>query len=196
MVCESTTTSVLWVRAAGRPVSGRPVCDHFADGDAVVRTVARGMAMAAGAGVVVILLGPPGYVVYCAVVMGVAGLLTKRAFDRSRGLGDHSGPAGPAPGASGVVAVPVIGTGEVTRPVSEPSLVGWSDEELCWAWRRSYAQLVSTTDAEVVSRLAEQRHGYLRELERRHPARFAAWMTSGARAAGDPTRFIRPHRTP
>lgn len=70
-----------------------------------------------------------------------------------------------------------------------------SDEELCWEWRRSFAQLVRTTDAEAVARLAQRRRGYLDELERRHPARFAAWISSGARAAGDPTPFFRPTRT-
>ena len=206
MAGEATTASTRRVRAAGRPASGRSASGRSASGrsvggyplggGAVVRTVTLGVVVAAGAGMVVALVGPVGYVVYCMVIMGGAVLLTKRALDRTTGPRDTPQPAEAAPWASGEVAIPVSGPGEVTRPVAGLSLERWSDEELCWAWRRSYAQLMGTTDAEVVSRLAEQRHGYLCELERRHPARFAAWLHSGARAAGDPTRFIRPHRTP
>lgn len=41
-------------------------------------------------------------------------------------------------------------------------------------------------------RVVQQRQLYLDELERRNPAGLAAWLASGARAAGDPTRFIVP----
>jgi len=36
----------------------------------------------------------------------------------------------------------------------------------------------------------EQRQLYLDEFERRNPTGLAEWLASGARAAGDPTRFI------
>ena len=79
----------------------------------------------------------------------------------------------------------------------EPApVVTCTDEELCWAWRRSYAQLQRTTHPDGVARLAAQRQGYLDELQRRHPTRFAAWIDSGARSGGDPHPFITSRRTP
>ena len=41
--------------------------------------------------------------------------------------------------------------------------------------------------------MADVRRAYLDELERRCPAAFAAWLESGARAAGDPGKFFIPH---
>ena len=76
-----------------------------------------------------------------------------------------------------------------------PDTTESSDEELCWAWRHSFVRLLYATEAEAVARLAQRRGEYLDELERRHPARFAAWISSGPRSAGDPTPFFRSHRT-
>jgi hypothetical protein len=38
--------------------------------------------------------------------------------------------------------------------------------------------------------IVEARRDYIDELERRSPHGLMAWLASGARAAGDPSRFI------
>ena len=70
----------------------------------------------------------------------------------------------------------------------EPWLLG--DYELCCAWRKSYAVLERPHSTATHLRLVEQRQLYLDEFERRNPTGLAEWLASGARAAGDPTRFI------
>ena len=73
------------------------------------------------------------------------------------------------------------------------SLCELSDEEICLAWRRSFTRLQTSSTAEQRSAMADVRRAYLDELERRSPEAFAAWIGSGARAAGDPARFFIPH---
>ena len=75
---------------------------------------------------------------------------------------------------------------------SEPWLL--DDYALCCAWRRSYVVLEHPHPPETYLRVVQQRQLYLDELERRNPTGLAAWFASGARAAGDPTRFIVPGR--
>ena len=142
---------------------------------------------------VLALVGPGGCVALALLVAGAAILFHGTAQHRARSATVDSGArawGGPrVTAAQNPVRQATIAT-ETALPVA------CTDEELCWAWRRSFARLVNATELEVVARLAEQRRGYLDELEHRHPARFAAWISSGARAAGDPTPFFRPHRTP
>jgi hypothetical protein len=73
------------------------------------------------------------------------------------------------------------------------SLCELSDEELCLAWRRSFTRLQTSSTAEHRAAMADVRRAYLDELERRSPEAFAAWIDSGARAAGDPAKFFVPH---
>ncbi|MEV0074730.1 hypothetical protein [Amycolatopsis sp. NPDC050768] len=75
------------------------------------------------------------------------------------------------------------------RPVSVSSL---SVEELCLAWRRSYVELEHVRDEESRYAVIAARQAYLDELERRDRQGFTRWLDSGARAAGDPSRFVRP----
>lgn len=70
------------------------------------------------------------------------------------------------------------------------------DEQLCWAWRTSYAQLQRNPDTTSTAAIAGRRHTYLDEIARRYPPGFAEWMASGARAGSDPTRFLRPRAAP
>ncbi|MHA6795503.1 hypothetical protein ACVGVM_18595 [Pseudonocardia bannensis] len=65
-----------------------------------------------------------------------------------------------------------------------------STEMLCWEWRRSYVEVCRATDPAHLSRLVLLRAAYLDELERRDPEGFRKWLDSGARAAGDPARFV------
>jgi hypothetical protein len=64
------------------------------------------------------------------------------------------------------------------------------DNELCLAWRTSFSALQRATSPAQRLRMVEDRRAYLDELERRNPRGMAAWLASGARAAGDPSRFV------
>jgi hypothetical protein len=63
-------------------------------------------------------------------------------------------------------------------------------EALCIAWRRSYVQLQRTSDASTRNMIVDVRRGLLDEFERRDRQGFARWLASGARAAGDPRRYL------
>jgi hypothetical protein len=75
---------------------------------------------------------------------------------------------------------------EVTFEV--PDLM--SDQDLCHAWRSSFVALQRATSVEGRLRAVTMRALYLDELERRTGPAMRAWMQSGARAAGDPSRFL------
>jgi hypothetical protein len=65
-----------------------------------------------------------------------------------------------------------------------------SDHALCLAWRASFSALEKAESPAERSRIIETRRSFLDELERRNPPGVAAWLASGARAAGDPSRFV------
>ena len=65
-----------------------------------------------------------------------------------------------------------------------------SDDALCLAWRASFSALEKAKSPAERSRIIETRRAFLDELERRNPPGVAAWLASGARAAGDPSRFV------
>ncbi len=108
---------------------------------------------------------------------------------------------------------PPVTRADPAPPVSEPkhdelweptplrlSPRALDDAQLCWAWRISYVTLQRSTTPMQRLRVVQQRQHYLDELERRNPAGVAAWLASGARAAGDPSRYVisthGPHRPP
>lgn len=64
------------------------------------------------------------------------------------------------------------------------------DGSLCFAWRTSYVALQQALPAHRRARIVQRRQEFLDELARRNPHGFQAWLDSGARAAGDPTRYI------
>jgi len=68
------------------------------------------------------------------------------------------------------------------------------DDALCWEWRRSYVVLQRSRSEATRLHVVQVRQAYLDELERRNAMGLAAWLASGARAAGNPSRFIH-HRT-
>lgn len=76
----------------------------------------------------------------------------------------------------------------VRRPVPVTDL---TTPELVRAWRMSYNSLFSAESTAALSAVVAQRQEYLEELERRDPAGLRRWLASGARAAGDPTRYLR-----
>jgi hypothetical protein len=89
---------------------------------------------------------------------------------------------------------PVPGPLTEPSPVVFPALIA-ADldlEELCWAWRRSYVRLLRCRTAVETARVVAERQQCLDELERRNPEGLSSWLEAGARAAGDPTRFVMP----
>ena len=67
------------------------------------------------------------------------------------------------------------------------------NHELIAAWRQSHEVLGYTNLVDLRLQLIALRQAYLDEMERRHPAGFAAWMEAGA--TRDPERFLTPGRT-
>lgn len=75
----------------------------------------------------------------------------------------------------------------VQRPVDVHT---WSNANLCWAWRWSFTELHRARSGTALARVADERRLYLDEIERRDPRAFALWISAGARAAGDPLRYL------
>ncbi|WP_020658909.1 hypothetical protein [Amycolatopsis benzoatilytica] len=77
-------------------------------------------------------------------------------------------------------------------PVPPVTAASLSTDELCLAWRRSFLLLQRASDEQGRQAVIAARQAYLDELERRDRRGFTKWLDSGARAAGDPRRFLRP----
>jgi len=80
-------------------------------------------------------------------------------------------------------------------PADEPPtpVTTLTDKQLCQAWRASFRtleHLFVISDTAQQARLITRRQQYLDELEQRNPHGFARWLASGARPAGDPSRFL------
>lgn len=89
----------------------------------------------------------------------------------------------PADEAGALGAAPTRGAADDLAALSTP--------ELATAWRRSYAELTRVRTPSQLTALAERRRRLLDELERRDADGVATWLRSGARAASDPSRFLR-----
>ena len=81
----------------------------------------------------------------------------------------------------------------VRRPAVPEELPALDDDELCLAWRRSFQMLNAAGSPGERLLLVEQRQRYLDELERRSPDGLTNWLTSGARAPGNPLPYLRAH---
>lgn len=134
-----------------------------------------------------------------ALVLGVTGLLTAT-------LAELAGPA-PAFAGTGLILATGAWSGWRVRTVppspgrrAEPAktvrcpgpaaVTSLSVDELCLAWRRSFVLLQRARDEQTRHALVAARQAYLDELERRDRRGFVKWLDSGARAAGDPSRFV------
>ena len=93
----------------------------------------------------------------------------------------------------------VAGSAEVTAVTARSLLAAsWlqrspesmDDTNLCFAWRRSYLALQRSLPLHARLRIVERRQEFLDEFEQRNPRGFSAWLASGARAAGDPSKYI------
>lgn len=67
---------------------------------------------------------------------------------------------------------------------------GTSTAAICWTWRRSYVALQKADRDDDRLRLVLLRQQCLDELAVREPIGFHTWLTGGARAASDPTRYV------
>jgi hypothetical protein len=65
-----------------------------------------------------------------------------------------------------------------------------SDAALCVAWRASFSALQRAGSPAQRLQVVDDRRAYLDEIERRTAHGMAAWLASGPRAAGDPSRFV------
>jgi hypothetical protein len=98
--------------------------------------------------------------------------------------------ADPAERSAGSAAAPISWT-EPSRPSAPrvaPALL--SDDALCQAWRASFSALQSARSPAQRLWVVDERRAYLEELESRNARGIAAWLASGARAAGDPSRYV------
>jgi hypothetical protein len=124
-----------------------------------------------GTGLVVLLGTSTESIVVALLVVGIpAALLLRRSFLRVE-------PAPPA----------LPPSAEVQAPVPAAAL---STADLCLAWRRSYLAMSGMPAGTALGDLVTQRQSMLDELERRDPAGFHRWLDAGARAGGDPGRYL------
>jgi hypothetical protein len=75
-------------------------------------------------------------------------------------------------------------------PPSLARLDDLDDAALCRAWRESFGLLRAARSDSARLDVVERRQRYLDELQLRHPAGMASWLSSGADAAGDPRPYL------
>lgn len=80
---------------------------------------------------------------------------------------------------------------DVAQLPPAPPVASLSTAELVRAWRGSFNSLLRAQTTAAISAIVVRRQQYLDELERRDPAGLQRWLASGARAASDPTRYLR-----
>ncbi len=89
------------------------------------------------------------------------------------------------------VAYPSSGL-QPAQVLVEPGLL--TDAELCRAWRASYRALQDGSSGPPTMESIAVRQSVLDELERRNSRGLAAWLASGARAAGNPLPYLSDSR--
>ena len=100
-------------------------------------------------------------------------------------------PALSVPPAAAPEVVPPEDAGAQIVPPETGHLERRAIADLVHAWRHSFL-LLATAQADPIrlAQICEQRRAYLEELARRDPVGFRRWIDSGARAAGDPSRYL------
>jgi hypothetical protein len=142
------------------------------------------------------LLGAPTAVLLAAIVVGtsppVARYCLRRLGERGHLAGATPLPGRPDPAerssGSGVASVPQEEPDQTPSPPVAADLL--DDEALCLAWRTSFSALQRAGTPEQRLRIVDERRAYLDEIEHRAARGLAAWLASGPRAAGDPSRFV------
>lgn len=157
----------------------------------------RCIATASGVGAVVVaavglvgIAGPVGLLVIGLVVL--ANPWSARWVRRRMSASQHTPADSPPSGDRAPVGV-VPSPARVDLP-EPPTTADLDDAALCWAWRRSYVDLQRSLPVAPRLMVVMERQQILDEMERRNPAGLAAWLGSGARAAGDPSRYITTRR--
>lgn len=172
LVVGAVVAGVLYARLVERTgavsADARRACRH--------RSVVVGVVTAVGCTVVVglvVLFGPvSGPMVLVLLLAGAPRMW--RALRRARAWT----PPVPAPApATRAVAVAAVAPEASTA-------------ELCLAWRRSYLALLDTPAGPDRDRIVGLRRDLLDELARRDPDGFSRWIDTGARAGGDPSRYL------
>jgi hypothetical protein len=139
------------------------------------------------------LLGAPTAVLLLAIIVGGSPYVIRYSVCW---LTDHGHLTGPAPqpdraeraSTSVQTSVAADEPDQASKPHVAPD--GLSDEALCRAWRASFSALERASSPAQRLRIVDERRAYLDEIERRTAHGMAAWLASGARAAGDPSRFV------
>lgn len=137
-------------------------------------------------------------------------MVVSRALRRATGPTDASAAASGLPPSSAgrsdpstaapVAAPAAAPAGRSSAVESRVLAAGWmasapeslDEASLCLAWRKTYVALQRVTTQGTKLRIVQRRQDLLEELERRNAHGFAAWLRSGARAAGDPSRYVFP----
>lgn len=164
------------------------------------RVVARG-AFLTGAGAVAFiglgtLVGAPTAVLLLAITAGGSPYVTSWCARRLREQGHlpepSPRPVPPDPGQRTPESTPLRIEAVDADLRQEPRDPLWSlsDDALCLVWRASFSALQRATSTAQRLSIIEERRTYLDEIERRNAHGLAAWLASGPRAAGDPSRFI------
>ncbi|MFG1912541.1 hypothetical protein [Kribbella sp. NPDC048928] len=99
-------------------------------------------------------------------------------------------PAAPAHSAPESKPLRIVRVEADRRPEPPAALSSLSDDALCLAWRTSFSALQRAQSAAQRLTVIEERRAYLDEIERRNAHGLAAWLASGPRAAGNPSRFV------
>jgi hypothetical protein len=148
----------------------------------------------AGAGTVALgglgtLLGAPMAALVLTLTVGGSPYFARRWV---RWLRDHDHRPGPAQSSEHNPVPDDEATIRELESTVEPGVEAaeLSDDALCLAWRASFSALQRANSPAERLHIVEARLAYLEELERRNPPGVGAWLASGARAAGDPSKFV------
>ena len=198
-IAASATLYVLSAMPVGAVAAALQPDDTPAIWRAALRPGLVGGAVALAIFGMVLLFGPVALLV---LLMGALCSPTVRRWLRHRlGFNEQHfpalGPPGPGPASN---RAPDFDPGARTEPQNAhfPMLKpeSRSDADLCREWRRSYGMLQRSGSVSAQLLVVQQRQRYLDELERRNPSGLSVWLSSGARAAGDPSRYFVPRSGP
>ena len=134
--------------------------------------------------------------------------LVSRALRRATRAGDASEPArGELPSSDERSNVAISAEGTTPIPAGRPSApesrimsAPWmvrapesmDEASLCLAWRKTYVALQRVCTQGSTLSVVQRRQELLDEFERRNARGFVAWLESGARAAGNPSKYVFP----
>jgi hypothetical protein len=131
--------------------------------------------------------------VVAATALGVFGLRRRQAGTTWNGGSAADGRPGDRAGGADADTTSAQRVDRALLP-ADPTTMGL--DELCRAWRVSYLLLQKARGPDELEQVVRLRRQYLDELARRHPEGFRRWLDEGARASGDPSRYVRRQPRP